>query len=41
MIATKLKDIVSFNPKRSIKKGNRAPFIEMASLNTNSRDVET
>mgnify|MGYP000032348747 CR=1 FL=1 len=32
-------DIVEFNPKRTVKKGTVAPFIEMAALPTSQRDV--
>ncbi|MCT2387645.1 restriction endonuclease subunit S [Erwinia pyrifoliae] len=35
----KLSDLVDFNPKRPLKKGEIASFIEMASLSENSRDV--
>jgi len=34
-----LSEIIEFNPTRSIKKGTNAPFIEMAALNENSRDI--
>lgn len=33
-------DIVEFNPKRTVKKGTVAPFIEMAALPTSQRDVD-
>lgn len=33
-------DIVEFNPKRTVKKGTIAPFIDMAALPTSSRDIE-
>lgn len=35
----KITDFVSFNPKRSIKKGEAKPFVEMASLPVDSRDI--
>ncbi|MDD4971052.1 MAG: restriction endonuclease subunit S [Paludibacter sp.] len=34
-----LSEIIEFNPTRSIKKGTNAPFIEMAALNQDSRDI--
>ncbi|KGK13501.1 restriction endonuclease subunit S [Vibrio navarrensis] len=34
-----ISDIVDFNPKRPIKKGETKPFIEMAALPVDSRDV--
>jgi type I restriction enzyme S subunit len=34
-----ISDIVEFNPKRSIKKGEVKPFIEMAALPIDNRDV--
>ena len=33
-------EIVDFNPKRAIKKGSVAPFIDMAALPVSSRDVD-
>lgn len=33
-------ELVDFNPKRQIKKGSLAPFIDMASLPVSSRDVD-
>lgn len=33
-------EIVEFNPKRTIKRGTVAPFVEMAALPENSRDIE-
>ncbi|HIF9496137.1 TPA: restriction endonuclease subunit S [Photobacterium damselae] len=33
-------EIVNFNPKRAIKKGSVAPFIDMAALPISSRDVD-
>lgn len=35
----KLSDIVDFNPKRSLKKGVYASFVDMASLPENGRDI--
>lgn len=35
----KLSDIIDFNPKRPIKKGEAKPFIEMAALSAENRDV--
>lgn len=35
----KITDFIDFNPKRVIKKGDIAPFVDMASLSTNSRDI--
>lgn len=35
----KLSDLVDFNPKRSLKKGIHASFVEMASLPENGRDI--
>ena len=32
-------ELVEFNPKRTIKKGVLAPFVEMASLSESSRDI--
>lgn len=34
-----LNDIVDFNPKRTLKKGTIAPFVEMAALPINARDI--
>ena len=36
----KITEVVDFNPKRPIKKSTIAPFIDMASLPTTSRDIE-
>ncbi|MDC7861790.1 restriction endonuclease subunit S [Pantoea ananatis] len=35
----KLSDLVDFNPKRALKKGTYASFVEMASLPENGRDI--
>ena len=35
----KITDFVSFNPKRTIKKGEAKPFVEMAALPVDSRDI--
>lgn len=35
----KLSEIIDFNPTRSLKKGKVAPFIEMAALSQDSRDI--
>lgn len=35
----KISDLVEFNPKTSIQKGEELPFIEMAALPTHGRDV--
>lgn len=35
----KLSDLVDFNPKRALKKGVYASFVEMASLPENGRDI--
>ncbi|WP_419635944.1 restriction endonuclease subunit S, partial [Thiolapillus sp.] len=35
----KITDFVSFNPKRTIKKGETKPFVEMAALPVDSRDI--
>lgn len=35
----KITDFVSFNPKRTIKKGDTKPFVEMAALPVDSRDI--
>src|SRR5690606_41314655 len=35
----RLSELVEFNPKRPLKKGSLAPFIEMAALPESSRDV--
>lgn len=35
----KLTEFVSFNPKRTIKKGETKPFVEMAALTVDSRDI--
>ena len=35
----KITDFVSFNPKRTIKKGETKPFFEMAALPVDSRDI--
>ena len=35
----KLSEIIDFNPTRSIKKGKNAPFVEMAALAQDSRDI--
>jgi len=35
----KLSEIIDFNPSRSIKKGKNAPFVEMAALSQDSRDI--
>lgn len=35
----KLSDLIDFNPKRPLEKGNLAPFIEMADLSEGERDV--
>jgi len=37
--AKKITDIVDFNPKRSIEKGRIAPFVDMAALSVDSRDI--
>jgi type I restriction enzyme S subunit len=37
--AEKITDIVDFNPKRSIEKRSTAPFIDMAALSVDSRDI--
>ncbi|MHC3047523.1 restriction endonuclease subunit S [Acinetobacter nosocomialis] len=34
-----IKDIVNFNPSRPLSKGKEAPFIDMASLPVNGRDI--
>jgi type I restriction enzyme, S subunit len=36
-----LKEIAEFNPSRQIRKGTLAPFVDMAALPTNGRDVST
>ncbi|WP_052286184.1 hypothetical protein [Methanococcoides burtonii] len=36
----KLNDFIDFNPKRMIKKGSEASFIEMAGITPNIRDIE-
>ena len=36
---SKLVDLVAFNPSVRLKKGETAPFIEMAALPTNARDI--
>ncbi|MFP4386912.1 MAG: restriction endonuclease subunit S [Alphaproteobacteria bacterium] len=35
----KITDIVEFNPTRKIQRGNPAPFVDMASLPVNGRDI--
>ncbi|WP_298632510.1 restriction endonuclease subunit S [uncultured Umboniibacter sp.] len=35
----KITDIVDFNPKRVVKKGEIAPFVDMAALPVDSRDI--
>ena len=35
----KLSDLIDFNPKRTIKKGELKPFIDMAALPVDSRDI--
>ena len=39
-MSNKLSDIVNFNPSRILKKGTVAPFIEMASLPTNTKFIK-
>ncbi|WP_114934477.1 restriction endonuclease subunit S [Haemophilus influenzae] len=39
-MSNKLSDIVDFNPSRILKKGTVAPFIEMASLPTNTKFIK-
>jgi type I restriction enzyme S subunit len=39
MNKVRLSELVEFNPKRPLKKGSLAPFIEMAALPESSRDV--
>ena len=39
-MSNKLSDIVDFNPSRMLKKGTIAPFIEMASLPTNTKFIK-
>ena len=39
-MSNKLSDIVDFNPSRILKKGTAAPFIEMASLPTNTKFIK-
>jgi len=39
-MSNKLSDIVDFNPSRMLKKGTVAPFIEMASLPTNTKFIK-
>ena len=36
---SRITDIVDFNPPRKLKKGQIAPFIDMAALPTNERDI--
>ncbi|TCT45178.1 restriction endonuclease subunit S [Vibrio crassostreae] len=38
--AKPITDLLDFNPKRTVKKGTIAPFIDMAALPTSSRDVD-
>lgn len=35
-----IKELINFNPKRLLKKGEVSPFIEMAALPTSGRDLE-
>ncbi|MBV1929030.1 MAG: restriction endonuclease subunit S [Gammaproteobacteria bacterium] len=37
----KITDIVDFNPKRLVKKGSVAPFVDMAALSVDSRNIDT
>lgn len=39
-MSNKLSDIVDFNPPRTLKRGEAAPFIEMAALPTNAKFIE-
>lgn len=36
----KISELIEFNPIRTLKKGSNAPFIDMAALPVNARDVE-
>lgn len=35
----KITDLIDFNPTRNLKRGNNAPFVEMAALPESSRDI--
>lgn len=40
-LTSKITELVEFNPKRAIKKGTNASFVDMASLPVDSRDISS